>query len=340
MRHAVRCCALALLLFTGCYGYYGIGYAYGYYWYPCCDDYHYKPWYPTALSAGDADKDGRLDLAVADARDGAVWIVRGKESGGFAGDPDLRLALLAPPSQVALLPGDDMPELVALGLGTGEVESFTADGLGGFVPLPPSTLSGVVPGAVRFASARLDADELRDVVSADGFGQVYVSLGRPGGAWSDLVLCPEATDVLAPDAAVRIAGIHLALGELDALPGVDLVLVDGGRGTFAYFSGRGDGTFGAARAVPLRATGEVLAAVPVVVQPGMAPDLAVLSRDAAGASLLVVLDSRDGSVVVPERRMGTASALTAFDVDGDGRSDLLLADAVSGTVTTLLLRQG
>ena len=56
-------------------------------------------------------------------------------------------------------------------------------------------------------------------------------------------------------------------------------------------------------------------------------------------STLAVLDRRDGSVAVRELAVGTARSLAACDVDGDGRTDLLLADAAHASVRTLLLRR-
>ena len=75
-------CLVAVLALTACGGggYVGVGGGSGWGWYDWYDYYDPWGWYPYAVTAGDFDADDRLDVAVADGKDGAVYLLHGTSS--------------------------------------------------------------------------------------------------------------------------------------------------------------------------------------------------------------------------------------------------------------------
>jgi hypothetical protein len=277
---------------------------------------------------------------VADAEAGNVWLLHGEAGGGFGPAPSAAPGVAATSTALAVIDanGDSHPDLLVLAGSPGVLSVFVGDGDGGFSPSPSGASLATVATVVRFALGRLDDDAIDDLVSLRSDGAVHVALGSGTGTFTDVGLGDPARSFLGPEAAARVGGIHLALAELDGVPGTDLVIVDGPRATFGLLSGHGDGTFADALSRPLASSGRVLSIAPVVVNRGAAADLAVLSlRDPTPGtpSTVRVLRPDDGSFVTAPLDVGDARWLVARDLNGDGLSDLLLSDRDSRLIRTL-----
>ncbi len=226
------------------YGYVEIGYVPcdPYYYDPYCYDYEYYAWVPAALTATDVDGDGRLDAVVADATDGAVWLARGKDGGGFGDTPSTPFTFPTTRAGVAALnaDGDAHPDLLVLDGRPGRIATWAGDGHGGFVTYGITTLAAPdAPGVVRFARGRLDGDAIDDVVTLDEAGTVHVALGTGTGAFVEVAGGDPAAGFLGADAVARLGGVFVTLAELDGRPGTDLGILDGDRARLAVFGGRG-----------------------------------------------------------------------------------------------------
>lgn len=347
MRSWMHASLLLAIVLAGCSGYIAWG-DYGYcdpYYDPYCYDYYYGPWYPASLAATDFDADGHLDLAVSDGQSGSLWLVRGTEAGGLADAPSASLAFPAPDAAVAVVnaDGDARPDLLVLEGAPGTLTTFAGDGAGGFTALATTALTAsFTPGAVRFARGRIDGDAIDDVVLLDSGGAVHVALGTGTGGFTDVGLGDPAASFLGPDAALRLPGLHVALGDFDGAACLDLLVLDGERTTLATFSGHGDGTFGAPVTAALPAVGAVLDVAAVTLGAGRPADLAILSGDRYdpyAPSTLVVLRAGDGAVVFDSKLVGTVRAISPADLNGDGWTDLLLVDSVGHAIRTLHARR-
>ena len=347
MRRISKGLALAALSFTACggYGYVGFGY------YPCdpyyyddCYDYYYATWQPSSLAATDFDADGRLDAVVSDGADGNVWFARGQFGGGFSGVPSAPFTLPSANALVAVVDadGDASPDLLVLDGSPGGLTTYAGDGHGGFTVLATTPLTvPATPGVLRFARGRLDGDAIDDVVTVDEAGALHVALGTGIGTFVDVGPGDPAASFLGPDVSARLEGVFVALASFDDQPGTDLAVMDGARSSLAFFSGHGDGTFGAARVVSFPAFGAVLAVAPVALGAGRSADVAVLSGDPVDvgvASTLAVVRAIDGSLALDPIDVGTARSILARDLDGDGLTDLLLPDALNHAIRTLHAR--
>jgi len=113
---------------------------------------------PHAISLGDVDGDGHLDLAVSCESTKLVRIFVNDGSGGFDSS-DVTLGSSDEPSDVVLVDcdGDDDLDLVAACPGTASVRVFSNDGDGSFTAL----------GTVSVNLPELDGDEI-SIVEADG----------------------------------------------------------------------------------------------------------------------------------------------------------------------------
>ena len=344
MRYLLRGLALALLLLPACAGY--VAWGYGWcdpYYDPYCYDYYYYKWEPASLGAGDFDGDGELDLAVADAAASGLWLVKGTPGGGFEDEPTSPPGIASASRVVGVLhaDGDGLLDLLVLDGTPGFLRVFLGDGVGGFAPLLPPLTAAQVPSVMCFAHGRLDGDAVDDLVTLDENGTVRVALGGGGGTFTDVGQGDPARDFLGTEGALRITGIHLALADFDGTPGTDLLVMDGQRATFALLSGHGDGTFAPAVSVGFQPLGEVLDIAPVIVRLGGSPQLAVLACDVeqpAHPSTLVVLRIADGTADGPPIPAGSTRSMVPLDLNGDGLTDLLLADQTSRTIRTLHMR--
>ena len=327
---------IALLVLAACGGggtYVGVGVGVGWGWTDWYDYYDPWGWYPYALTAGDFDDDGRLDVAVADGRDGAVYLLRGTSSAKLEDASSAPFIGRTEPRWIdaGRFNGDRLRDLVLVGQDSSTVEVYLGDESGGFLPAPRDAPLTLRAGIRDICVGDLDGDRLTDLVVLDGAGTLRVFLCDGRGGF-------EATrgtvdlSALMPD--TRRGGIAVACAAFDSVRGLDVAVVSGAANEVVVLSGKGDGTLARGFVVTARVPATLIDVSPCACREG-GDDLALLYRPADGRTAYacrLALHGDGAGTLSRALDVGEATGLTAVDLDGDGLPDLLVVDPATGAL--------
>ncbi len=312
---------------------------------------------PDAIVAGDFTGNGRLDLAVANAKDDSVSVLLGNGDGTFL--PQGNYPVGSDPDAIVAgdFNGDGHLDLAVANAADGTVSVLLGNGDGTF-GLQVTYAVGSDPDAIVAGDFTGDG-RLDLAVANSGDGTVSVLLGKGDGTFRTQVIYAVGT---APDALV--AGDFTGDGDLDvAVANSDCCAASGGgygggggtappgNGTVSVLLNNGDGTFGPQVTY---AVGMVPDAIVAGDFTGDGPlDLAVANADAVPASgsygggstpqwgtgtVSVLLGNGDGTFG-PQVTYAVGSdpdAIVPGDFTGNGQLDLAVTNANNGTLSVLL----
>lgn len=325
---------VALLVLTACGGgsYVAVGVGVGWGWYDWYDYYDPWGWYPYALTAGDFDADDRIDVAVADGEDGAVYLLRGTSrakledasSAPFIGRTEPRWI------DAGKFNADRFRDLVLMGEDSSTIEVYLADESGGFLPAPRDAPLAIRAGIRDVCVGDLDGDGLTDLVVLDAAGALHVFLCDGRGAFTPTRGTVDLSDLL-PDTGR--GGIAIACGAFDDRRGLDVAVVSAATDQVVVLSGRGEGALQRGFVLPARIPDVLLD-----VDACECPDdthLVLLYRPAAGRTAYVVrllLHGDEAGTLTRALDVGEARGIVAVDLDGDRLPDLLVVDSTTGAL--------
>jgi hypothetical protein len=286
---------------------------------------------PRALIESDLDGDGDLELACAGG-DGSIWVLGFGEPGGsgawrrHGAPPPIAWTADAIPIDLASadLDRDGREELVWLAY---HDLSWTV--AGGFARTGPARHASGYAGQTPCALALLDrdGDGKLDLAIANRDSR-SISLARGLGA-----------DGFATPAKVPVGRFPTALlaGDLDRDGRADLVVLESKDDTAAVLANRGGKL---ERGLVLATGPDPRAACLHDLDGDCRLDLALVADDPEGSRVRIWFGGDGGALAprpgVEDRRVGSGVvALLAADLDGDGRADLLAADAERGEVVWL-----
>jgi hypothetical protein len=298
---------------------------------------------PGALVAADVDGDGRQDLITAHAG-GSLNVLRGNGDGTFREPFPLEVGS-APVSLVAAdLDADGKPELVTVNRSTNDVRVLRNNGDGAF-QAPTAFPVGEAPMAL--VAGDVDADGKADLVTANrGSGDVSVLRGNGDGTFQ-----------AARSQALRSPPEVLVLDDFDRDGKKDLVAgpaLDNAVGSVLLFlHGKGDGTF-MERSITASETDILHALVAADADGDGVLDLVGARGQGIGSGnprdphysargnndVAVWRGNGDGTFRTVRAYVTGQDphAVSTGDFDGDGRLDLVAANAVSHTLSLLRAR--
>lgn len=214
------------------------------------------------------------------------------------------------------LNGDAFPDLVSAGL-DGTISVQIADGLGGYLPTPPTTGLG---GPTSLQLADLDNDGVLDaLLSHDGLAGVSFLLGNGAGGFA------------APTAVAGFFGaVDVASGDLDGNGTLDVVTADRAADAASVALNTGGAAFGPVQAYP---SADRPTAIALGDLNGDAQLDAVVSNRFAG-NVTALLGNGSGGFGAPTAfpYSGSPEDVVLADFNGDGALDLAVTLLSSPTV--------
>lgn len=317
-------------------------------------------WKPVAMRGGDFDRDGHLDLAVANQKSAGgpedeIIILRGDGRGEFQPFrrnviPDLGQYHMI----VSDLDGDGLPDLASCGTAfQGGVAVLFGLGDGTFSEASVYRTPWIAQFPLRMVAADLDRDGDRELVAASKqAGKLIVLPHEEGRRFGDPLVIPESNDERLSNAR------SLAVCDLDRDGGDDVVFIHSRKVPPVYpvdvqvLRKDGHGALEVHRAYRFERAGGSIAAGDVTGD-GLADVVVTLEPEVAvergGSWQLAVLQGQgDGTlrewtrVTLPTSRGDQTARIDLQDVDGDGDLDYVGTgnDYWTTDRVTILLNRG
>jgi Domain of unknown function (DUF4347)/FG-GAP-like repeat len=278
---------------------------------------------PSAVTVGDFNGDGKLDLAAANYLNDSVSILLGNGTGGFG--TATKFAAGDRPYDVTVgdFNGDGKLDLAATNISSSSVSVLLGNGNGSF---GAATNFAVGTNAYAVGSVTVgdfNGDGKLDLAAANRAGNNVVSvlLGDGSGGFGD-----------ATNFAVGTSPSDVAVGDLNGDGKLDLAVTNSSSNNVSVLLGDGSGSFGAA-------TNFAVGTSPIEVRIGDFNgdgklDLATANYNSNNVSVL--LGTGTGSFGAATNVAGLSpSDLAVGDFNGDGKLDLTTVNR-SGNVSVLL----
>jgi hypothetical protein len=283
---------------------------------------------PSAVVEGDFDRDGNLDLLVANEGTSTVNVLLGKGNGTFS--------LPSPPTVFvgsvprALASGDfdrdGKLDFLTANFAANTVSVRLGNGNGTFHSAAPADV-GVGRAPLRVVVGHFDTDGNLDFATANlDSGDVSVRLGNGDGTFRD-----------GPQPEVNVGGrpSAVAIGTFDQDGLLDLAVTDLADGTVRVLLGNGDGSF--TPVSPPERVGLAPRGVAVGDFNGDARlDLVTANADSNNVSVLLGRGDGTFGPAIHYAAGKEPVAVTVADLDRDGKLDLVVADNGFCDISVLL----
>jgi outer membrane protein assembly factor BamB len=275
----------------------------------------------SAVAAGDFNRDGKIDLAVANTYDTpySVGVLLGNGDGTF--QPQVTYATDPDPFGIAVGDFDKNGTLDFAVAAGAALDILLGNGDGTFAPKVTYPCNGPTYGV---AVVDIDGDGVLDAVLANTYDNtVSVLRGKGDGTFQ-----PETPYATGTEPS------SVALGDVDGDGHLDIAVANYGDDTVGVLYGHGDGTFDPQVAYPagLNAWGVVIVDLN---RDGLA-DLAVTNSGEATVSILLDTGARQ---FAPQFVIGVGkgpTVLEASDLNADGWPDLAAVDDDDNSVAVFL----
>ena len=277
---------------------------------------------PAGIAIGDLNGAGGLDVVMTNGGNNTVVAFLGATDGTFTAVNSAGFVLASPKSvTIGDFDGDNVTDAMIANSGTNKVTFCKGQNNGTFACAQNIPLSGN-PSSV--AAGEFDGDTKLDFAAAyQNVDQVGIVKNTGGGGYS------EATVTVASQPVFLVAADVTGDGKLD------LIVASKGASAVTAFVNNGSGVFTAATATSV-GTGTLGVAVGDFDGDGKADFAAI---DAMGDRIYVFHGKNDGTFIDGHVYMtgsSTATAIVAADIDGNGKSDVAVANGTANNVSVLL----
>ncbi|RVU18718.1 FG-GAP-like repeat-containing protein [Methylobacterium oryzihabitans] len=280
---------------------------------------------PYSVTMADVNGDGRQDLLVANYNSGTVSVRLGRGDGTFTSATDVPTGSNPRSVTAADVNGDGRQDILVANNSSGTVSVRLGRGDGTFTSAT-DVLTGSNPRSVT--TADVNGDGRQDLLVANYLSNtVSVRLGVGDGTFT------SATDVPTGGGPISVT-----TADVNGDGRQDLLVANNASGTVSVRLGRGDGTFTSATDVPTG--GGPISVTTADVNGDGRQDILVANY--LSGTVSVRLGRGDGTFTFTSATdVATGSrpySVTTADVNGDGRQDILVANAGSDTVSVRLGR--
>jgi uncharacterized protein (TIGR03437 family) len=283
---------------------------------------------PQSVATGDFNRDGKPDLVTANYSANSVTVLLGDGSGGFTAAPGSPFAVGTNPASVAVADfnGDGIPDLVIANSGSNNVTILLGNGSGGFTPAAGSPFAvGTEPQSV--AVADFNGDGKPDLVTANYADRdLTILLGTGSGGFT-----------VAPGSPLQAGSFprSVAVGDFNGDGKPDLVTAIAGN-FVTVFAGNGAGGFAESGVFPVGSFPQSVA----VTDFNLDGKLDLVTANSGNNTVTVLLGDGSGAFAPPAGSPFTVGSspqsVSAVDINGDGKPDIVTANSGDRTVTVLL----
>lgn len=287
--------------------------------------------YPSSLAVADVNGDGHLDVLTANSLLNTVGVLLGTGTGTLANQTDYSTGATSNPRCLAVadVNGDGYLDVLTANTGGNTVGVLLGTSSGGFEAVA-TYATGPLSGPLSLAVADVNGDGYLDLLTANSTADaVGVMLGTGQGSFR--AVTPYAVGPNSRPFAVAVADVN-GDGKLDVLT------ANSGTGTAGVLLGTGTGSFNTVRTSSTGPASQPLGLAVADVNGDGHPDL--LAATASSPTVCLLLGTGTGS-------FGTATpysagpnsyprSVTAADVNGDGKLDVLTANGGNNTAGVLL----
>jgi hypothetical protein len=266
---------------------------------------------------------GSVDLAVTDANQGVVDILKGNGDGTFS----LSSSLAVGPNPSSIVTGNfgnGHVDLAVANTNSNDFSVLMGNGNGTFQPAVGAP-AGLIP--VDIVAGDFNGDRRLDLATSDlaSGDDISVLLGKGNGTFDQ--------------ATANIVGGNtsaVATGDFTGNGNLGLAVLNEGSGSITILPGNGDGTFQQPLTVALPPNSAATGIVAADFNNDGRTDIAV--ADGGNNDVDIFLGNGDGTFENPLEIpvAGDPYSLVAGDFTGNGRTDLAVTDLLDSTVTILL----
>jgi flagellin-like hook-associated protein FlgL len=274
-----------------------------------------------AVTLGDLNGDGVLDMITADQSSSTVSIMLGNGDGTFKARTTVQTG--SSPSSITLgdLNGDGVLDIITADSGSSTASIMLGTGDGTF-KARTSVQTGSSPQSVTLGD--LNGDGVLDITTADALGNTAsIILGNGDGTFKARTTVQTGSNPFS-----------ITLGDLNGDGIHDIITADLNSSTASIRLGNGDGTFKARTSVPA-------GSLPISVTLGdLNGDgiLDIITADFSSSTASILLGNGDGTFKA-RTTVQTGSnpySVTVGDLNGDGILDIISADSGSSTASIML----